>query len=180
MNNNLPALDLNVLPDGYRRRRLSAKQALLSLVMVAAIILAFLVYQAACDTMDKTADLRDELAPLTQEAELRKLETDRQYGMTKTINEYQTISERRGILTEDLKAIQSTAEEAGIEITSLSHGEESVTIFCHASGHSTFNEYRQAFEHYCEALVQTGRFYSAWYPPLNFPPIASVNIVIER
>ncbi|MFC1926087.1 hypothetical protein ACFLW2_05270 [Chloroflexota bacterium] len=180
MSSNISRLDLNVLPDGYRRRRLPIKKVLLFLGISAAILLAFLVYQLTRDAMNKTGVLQDEASRLTQQAELRRIDTDKITGMTNTLREYDTISGMRGIFTEDIEAINITAEECGIQIITIAQEEEATTIFCQAPGHSTFDSYRQNFEEYCDTLVETDRFSSAYYPPLNFPPIASVSIALER
>lgn len=180
MSSNIPTLNVNVLPDGYRRHRLSAKRVLFVIGIATAVILVYLVYQATFDVMNKANVLQEEVNTLSQEANLRMKVIQQRTEIMNTIGDYNIISEMRGIITEDIAAINTTAEEAGITVTSISYKKEEISISCQATSHSNYNSYSQSFEQYCNALIDTGRFSDATYPSLDFPPTESVSITLSN
>ncbi len=172
-------VDANVLPGKYRRRWLTPRQILFIVALVAVIALAFPLYLTVSATMGKTSDLQGELDVLKQQAQVRKIVLDRRAQMLRFALEYESIRQKRGVLTEELKAITSAAEGLSIQIASVAQQSNSVTISCRIVGSPSPTTYYEVLNDYCEALEQTGRFASARYPISIWPPPAAVTIEAE-
>ncbi len=156
-------LDLNVLPEAYRRGRISKRQVFCLLLAVASITIVVILYQAATGAMARTSELQDERDYLQQRVTQKGT-------MISTVEEYHTITGKRGFLTDDVAAIQAAAMQAGIQVTYIQHTGSKVTATCQVP-YILFPEFRLALEEFSTALVQTGRFSAATYPGLSaFPP----------
>lgn len=179
MSNPLSRIDVNVLPDSYRKRRLQRKQILFLLALVILVALTVPLYQLVSNAMDETAAMERQLDTLDQQVEQRKTKVAERAEKIELINEYETINQKRDILSEDVKAIKSAADEVGIDITLISHGGDNATVSC-KGGDLSWDEFRQALDQYCEELIATGRFSSAKRSALSWPLAASITIEIER
>lgn len=181
MSSPAPKFDVNILPDGYRGRRITPRHYLLILALAIIVGLMVPVYQAVSGVIDEVSDLKSERAALLERAELRKVDADEKAGMVSLTKEYQIISDKRGLIVEDLQAITRSAEGLRIEIMSVLHsGEgETISVDCAVPGEPSYEEYEKALEDFTEALTNTERFASAVYPSLGIPLPGSVTIDIE-
>ena len=181
MNNPRPIVDVNLLPDSRQGRRPRGRKMLLILALVVAFALMPVLYHAVSSSMGKNSDLRSQLEMLDQDVAIRQATVDRQAGMVSLTKGYEIISGKRGVITEHLTAICGAAEEAGIDISSIWHAGKggSVLVSCQATGHSRYDEMRNAFESFCEALEQTGQFLSIIPPKLDYPAISIVQVEIQ-
>lgn len=175
--NYLP-LSINLVPETHRRK-LTVKQLYPYFAVVFAIVLLLPLYQVATGAMDKTNNLRDQLAFLNQRRELRQIEVGNRNQMTATVREYDTIIEKRGRVMKDLQVINGEAKRLGIQVTSVTHEGGKVTIVCDASEYSDYAAYHEAFDGYIAALIETGRFSSVEPLDTDLPPPLSVPITAK-
>ena len=164
MSNHQPKLDLNVLPESYRRRWLSIRQLAILVAMIVAILLTFFFFWATSKAMDKTADLKGELAQLNQQIELRKVKLNERNDMLKAVTEYQIMDDKQGIIAEDVEAIYSAAEGMSFQVASVSHKGGKVVVSCEANVGSPPEDYSElikTFDNYCKVLKQREGFSSA-------------------
>lgn len=181
MSSPAPKFDVNILPDGYRGRRLTPRHVLLILALVIIVALMVPVYQAVSGVIDEISVLKSERAALLDRAELRKEEANEKAEKVSLTKEYQIISDKRGVVVEDLEAITRSADGLLINIMSVLHsGEgETISVDCEVPGEPSYEEYGKALDDFSGALLQTGRFASAEYDPLPSQLPASVTIDIE-
>jgi len=167
-----PPLDINLLPSIYRPWKPSAKQIYLFCTLIAAIALLFPLNQITADTMGKTADLETKYTLLSNELELRKVEIANREPLQKAIAEYHTIVNMGGIFTEDLGVIKSEADKLGVQLPSIAHEGNSITITCQADSYITFRKYLTALE-------ESGRFSTPIPPPEGYPYTKEGTIDVE-
>jgi len=154
--------DINLLPEVYKPWKPSARQIQVSCAVIVAMLLLFPVYQMTADTMDKTAVLEARYTAINNELQQRQAEIKSREPLQKAIAEYRTIVDMGGGYTEDVRVINSQAEELGIEVQSITHEGSSITITCEADSYTTFREYRTALE-------ESGRFFTPIPPPEGYP-----------
>jgi len=176
-----PRFDVNILPDSYRGPRLKPRHLLLILALLIIVALMVPVYGAVSGVIDEVSDLKIERQALNDQAKLRDDKVKERAKMVSLNTEYQIISDKRGVITDDLQAITSSADGLPIEITSVSHSGEGniISVNCVVPGEDSYPEYKKALEDFTEALTNTGRFASAEYDTLPWPPPASVTVDVE-
>ncbi|GAG30591.1 unnamed protein product, partial [marine sediment metagenome] len=140
--------DINLLPDVYQPWKPSAKQLYAAGLIVAAIALLFPLYQVTTAAIDDTASLKREQAALNSELQQRQLELKRRAPLQEAIKEYESIIDMGGNFTGDLAVIYGEAKDLGIEVTSVAHEGESITITCQAKDEDpvTFDNFVKALE----------------------------------
>ena len=77
-----------------------------------------------------------------------------------------------GGFTEDLKVINSLAEELGIEVGSITHAGSSITFTGQADSYTAFREF-------VTALEESGRFSTPVTPPEGYPYVKDGTIKLE-
>ena len=164
--------DINLLPGAYKPWRPSARQMYFACFIIAAIALLFPLYQATSGAMDKTAILKSRYAILNNELQLIQLEIKNREPLQQAIREYNTIVNMGGGFTEDLRVINSEAGRLGVEVQSVAHGAESITVSCQTGSYITFREY-------ITALEESGRFSTPVPPPEGYPYITGGTIELE-
>ena len=176
-----PRFDVNILPDSYRGPRLKPRHLLLILALLIIVALMVPVRQAVSGAMDEVSDLKIVRSQLSQQAESNRGVIEERVGMVSLNTEYQIIRDKRGVITEDLQAITSSADGLPIEITSVSHSGEGniISVDCVVPGELGYTEYKATLKEFTEALTNTGRFASAEYDTLPSPPPASVTVDIQ-
>jgi len=168
------SLNLDILPARYRRKRISFKQIVVTLSAVVGILLLVLFYQIIYDTVDHTSELQARTEILNEGMQLRELAMVSQVNMTTAISGYEAIAAEREILYQDVMVIQDAADEVGITVKAIMHEGDNVTITCPSDGYASYSEYRNAFDGYYQALVQTGQFSSVERPATNWTPSSSL------
>jgi len=164
--------DINLLPEIYKPWKPSARQIYFALGIVAALALTFYLYQATADARATTANLEERYTILNNELQRRQLEIKRRVPLQTAIKEYRTILAMDGNFTEDLRVINSQAEEVGVQVQSIKHEGESIAIDCQADSYILFREYLAALE-------ASGRFSSPIPPPEGYPFTTSGAIKLE-
>ncbi|MFC1999924.1 hypothetical protein ACFLXE_04100 [Chloroflexota bacterium] len=151
------------------------------LTLVLAIALTLALYQAICDSVSKNSDLQSQLAILNEQAATRQSTIQRRAELIGLTKEYQIINGQRGVFTENLEVIFSAIGEYAIKISSISYDTKdgSMLLTCEAVGYSAYEEMRNAFESFRQALSVTGRFFSVSHPPLDYPASGCVEFQIE-
>ncbi len=165
-------LDINLLPQAYRPWKPSAKQIYLFGALIAIIAMLLPLYQITTDTMGKTTTLETKHTTLSNELERRKVEIANREPLQKAIVEYRTIVDMGGGFTEDLGVIQDEADKLGVQVKSIAHEGESITIACQADSYLTFRKYLTALE-------ESGRFSSPIPPPEGYPYTKEGPIKVE-
>ncbi len=164
--------DINLLPKIYQPWKPSARQIYFACFVIAVIALLFPLYQITAGAMTKTADLEAKYATLNNELQRRQLEIKNRAPMQKAIEEYRTIVNKGGGFTEDLRVINSQAEGLGIQVQSVVHDGETITVTCQAESHTSFRNYLAALE-------KSGRFSTPIPPPEGYPYTTSGIIELE-
>jgi len=164
--------DINLLPETYKPWRPSARQVYFACGVIAAIVLLFPLYQMTSGAMDKTADLQARYTMLSNELQLKQLEINSREPLKKTIGEYNTIVDMGGGFTEDLRVINSEADRLGVQVESVAHGGESITLTCEAGDYTIFRDY-------VTALEESGRFATVTPPSEKFSYITGGTIELE-
>ncbi len=152
--------DINLLPETYKAWKPSAKQIYFACAVIAAIALLFPLYQVTSGAMDKTADLQARYNILNNELLRRQLEIKNREPLQKAIGEYNTIMNMGGGFTEDLRVIKSEADQLGVQVESVAHEGESITMTC-----QTEPESHIVFREYVTVLRESGRFSTVTPPP---------------
>jgi len=176
-----PRFDVNILPDSYRGPRLKPRHLLLILALLIIVALMVPVRQAVSGVMDEVSDLKIERQALNDQAKLRDVKVKERANMVSLNTEYQIISDKRGVITDDLQAITSSADGLPIEITSVSYygGGKTISVDCAIPVELGYTEYKATLKEFTDALKATGRFASAEYDTLPYPPHASVTVDVE-
>jgi hypothetical protein len=174
-----PRLDINVLPENYRKPWLQRKQILILLVMVILIALTVPLYQLVSTAIDQTAEMEEQSNTLNQQVERIKTTIAQNAEKLDLIDEYETISQKRDVLRMDVEAIKSAAEQFSIEIKSISYKSDKIMVSC-IGGDPDYGEFTQLLGQYREALIETERFSTVTYPTPTYPLSASITIEIER
>ncbi len=164
--------DINLLPEIYRPWKPSARQIQVTCALIVAMLLLFPVYQVTADAMGKTAILERRYTAINSELQRRQAELKSRVPLQKAIDEYRTIVDMGGGFTEDLRVINSLAEELGVEVRSITHEGNSITVNCAADSYITFRQYRTALE-------ESGRFSTPIPPPEGYPYTQSGVLKIE-
>ena len=164
--------DINLLPDTYKPWRPSARQVYLAGAIIAAILLLFPLYQLNSGAMGKTANLQAENTNLNNRLQLIQIEIRSRVPLNQAISEYQTIVDMGGGFTEDLRVINSEAERLGVQVDSIAHQGQSITITCEADDYITFRDY-------VTALKESGRFATVTPPSEQFPYNTGGPIILE-
>lgn len=166
--------DINLLPDTYKPWRPSARQVYFAAAIIAAIALLFPLYQMTSGAMGKTADLQAEYTSLNNRLQLIQLEIRSREPLKQAISEYQTIVFMGGGFTEDLRVINSEAERLGVQVDSIAHDGESITVNC-----QTEPENHIVFEEYVASLEESGRFATVTPPSARFDWPTGGPIMLE-
>ena len=165
--------DINLLPEVYQPWKPSARQIKIFCAVIVALALLFPLYQVTSDAMDKTAVLEARYTAINNELERRQAEIKSREPLQKAIAEYRTIVDMGGDgFTEDVRVINSKAEELGIAVGSISHGGSRITVACQADNYTAFREYKTALE-------ESGRFLTPIVPPEGYPYVKGGTIDLE-
>ena len=143
--------DINLLPETYKPWKPSAKQIYFAGAVIAAIALLFPLYQLTSGAMDKTADMRAKYNVLNNELQLKQLEIISREPLKQAIGEYNTIVNMGGGFIEDLEVINGEAARLGVQVESIAHAGDKITMNCEAGDYTIFREY-------VAALRESGRF----------------------
>ncbi len=165
-------VDINLLPESYRPWRPSSGQVYTFLLVAAAFALLFPVFQVAAEAMDKTSALEAKYNALNTALEKKKLEIKRREPIQKAINEYKSLVNTETNFTADLETIRGEAAELGVQVGSITHEGERVTVVCQADDYVTFREYLAALE-------ESGRFATPIPPPEGYPYTKGGTIKLE-
>jgi len=166
--------DINLLPETYEAWKPSARQVYFAGAVIAAIVLLFPLYQMTSGAMDKTADLQASYNILNTELQRRQLELKNREPLQKAIGEYNTIVNMGGGFTEDLRVIKTEADRLGVQVESIAHGGESITMTC-----QTEPESHIVFRDYITALRESGRFATVTPPLEQFAYVTGGPIKLE-
>ncbi len=175
--------NLNILPEGYRPRRLSTKQAVLVPSVVAGLAFLFPLYQVTNSSVSDVSRAQSELETINQQIQVRQLENKKAREVEDAmilarqrteglIGQLQAMSAERVDIHDDLRAVAVEALPPGAIITSASVQGDKVTL----SG--TADSYETAFK-YAYALRQIGRFATVWVSSMTeSTESVSFNIVV--
>ncbi len=164
--------DINLLPETYKPWRPSARQVYLAGAVIVAILLLFPLYQMTSGAMSKTSDLQAEYTSLNNELQLIQLEIRNREPLKQAISDYNTIVNMGGGFTEDLGVINSEAKELGVQVESIAHQGNSITLTCEAGEYTIFRDY-------VTALEESGRFATVTPPSEKFSYVTGGTIVLE-
>ena len=165
--NSIP--DMNLLPEGYMPWKPSSRQIQALCAIVVGIALLFPLYQITSLAMDKTAELKTRYDILNVKLQAMQAEIKSREPLQKAIQEYQTILDMGGAFTGNLEVIRSRAAELGIEVDSITHTSDAISINCAANSYTAFRDY-------VAALEVSGRFASPIPPPEGYPYIKKGTI----
>ncbi len=161
--------DINLLPAEYKPWRPSARQIYATLAVVAVIALLFPLYQITTAAMDKTSKLEAEFGSLNSLLELRKAELAKREPLQKAISSYEALVDVKENATGDLAFIISQAESLDVEILTIVHQVNSLSVNCQTNSYITFRDF-------VTALENSGLFTTPITPPEGYPYIKSGTI----
>ena len=164
--------DINLLPEVYQPWKPSTRQIQIFCVVIAALGLLFPLYQVTSEAMSKTAVLEARYTAINNELQRRQAVIKSYEPLQKAINEYHTIVDMGGGFTEDVRVINSNAEELGIEVESINHEGSRITVACQADNYTAFREYKTALE-------ESGRFSSVSRPLEQYGYVKGGTIKLE-
>ena len=166
--------DINLLPETYKPWKPSARQVYFACFVIAAIALLFPLYQLTSGAMGKTADLQARCNILDNEMQLKQIEIASREPLKKAIGEYNTIVNMGGGFTEDLGVIKSEAELLGVQVDTIAHTGNNITLTCQTEPESYI-----VFRKYVAALRESGRFSTVTPPSEKFSYITGGPIDLE-
>jgi len=165
--------DINLLPEVYQPWKPSARQIKIFCAVIVALALLFPLYQVTSEAMDKTAVLEARYTAINNELQRRQAEIKSREPLQKAIAEYHTIVDMGGGgFPEDVRVINSKAEELGIEVKSINHEGGRITVACQADNYTAFREYKTVLE-------ESGRFLTPIVPPEGYPYVKGGSIKLE-
>ncbi|MBI4181046.1 MAG: pilus assembly protein PilM [Chloroflexi bacterium] len=154
--------DINLLPEIYKPWKPSPRQIYIFGLIIAVIGLLVPLYQITAVAMGNTANLRAKYDIINSEMQQRQAEIRNREPLQKAINDYNTIVNMGGGLSDDLSVIQNQANKLVVEVKQISHQGNSITVTCEAPDYVTFRKYLAALE-------ESGRFSSPIPPPEGYP-----------
>ncbi len=166
--------NMNLLPEAYRPWKPSARQIYFTCAIIALIALLFPLYQITTGAMDKTAFLQTRYNIINSELQQRKVEIGNREPLKKAVNEYNQIVSMGSGFSQDLTVINSQAEELGVEVLSINHAGNSITVDCQTEPESYIT-----FRDYITALEESGQFTTPIPPPEGFPYTTGGTIELE-
>jgi len=164
--------DINLLPQTYRPWRPSVRQVQAFCAIIVAVILLFPLYQVTSGAMAETANLEARYTIINTELQRRQIEITNREPLQKAVNEYRTIINMGSGFAEDVRVINSEAEQLAIEVKSIDHEGEQIKVTCEADSYTAFRDY-------ITALEESGRFATPIPPPERFPYTTGGTIVVE-
>ena len=120
--------DINFLPAVYHAWKPSVRQLYSLAALIVAVGLLFQLYQVTDDALAKTATLQARYGILNTELQKRQLELKNRAPLQQAVKEYRTISHMDGNFAEYLKVIDSEAAEHGVQLQSVTHRGDTITI----------------------------------------------------
>jgi len=165
-------LDVNLLPQAYRPWRPTAKQIYSVGILISALALIFPLFQVADETMSKTNVLQQRHDILDNQLLLKRMEIQRREPLQKAIGEYNSIVTRDGSFSADIGVIMNEGEKLGVDVSSIAHEKNSITISCTAEDYLSFRAYLMALE-------GSGRFTTPIPPPEGYPYTKSGAIKLQ-
>jgi len=154
--------DINLLPQAYRPWKPSARQIQFFCAIIVAIGLMFPLYRITSQAMSETAALQTRYNVINSKLQQKQLEIKKREPLERAIAEYNSIVDMGGGFTEDLDVIITLANEFNIEVRSITHGGNSITITCQSDNYTSFRNY-------LAALAESGRFSTPIAEPERFP-----------
>lgn len=162
-------LDINLLPAIYKPWRPSARQIYVTCLIIAFVALLFPMFQLASGAMNETAALEANHGLLNNRMTEKQLELKRREPIQKAVNEYDALLELGGGFTRELEVIDSEAKRLGVEVQTIAHGGDRITVICQAGDFITFDSY-------LTALRESGLFSIPIPPPEGYPYITGGTI----
>ncbi|MFC1992310.1 pilus assembly protein PilM [Chloroflexota bacterium] len=165
-------VDINFLPEVYLPWKPSVRQMYSALGVVGVVILAFFLYQATTGARAETRDMEERYNILNTELQRRQIEIKSRVPLQEALKEYRMILAMGGDFIEDLSTIRNAAEEIGVQVQSIEHVGDIITLNCQADSYVIFREFLTALE-------ESGKFSSPVPPPEGFPFTKSGTIKLE-
>ncbi|MFC1939670.1 type IV pilus biogenesis protein PilM [Chloroflexota bacterium] len=166
-----PLPDFNLLPQAYQPWKLTPRQVCFACAVVAALALLIPIIQVNSDARAETNTLKARYNIINTELQKRQAILAQREPLQKAINYYQTIVDKGGGFTENLMVINSEAEKLGIEVKSINHEGNLITVSCQADSYLDFRDY-------VAALKESGRFSSVSSPPERYSYVQSGTITL--
>ena len=149
------------------------RQLFYVVVIVAAVLLLFQLYQVTGDALADSGVLQARYNILNTKLQKRQFEIKNRAPLQQAIKEYHIISNPGGNFTEDLKVINSEATEHGVQLQSITHGGDTITINWQVDSYDTI-------ESYLATLEESGRFaVPIPRPETGYPFITSGTTTLE-
>ena len=122
-------LDINVLPQSYRRRRLTGKQLMVTGALVVAVGLAVLLYLFVSSAISRTASLESELDALTLQLQTKQAWLTRETQLKASAGAYQSVTEDQGKFVAELQKVTGKADAiSGLDLDSVSLGGDDINL----------------------------------------------------
>lgn len=121
-------LDLNILPDTYRRRLLSRRQALLLTAMALATTLALIAYLAAGSAVAETSRLSDEGRLLDLQIQAIQARQQKLVQLKADIARYGAIPRQRGTISWAAQTATAQAVADDVRLTHISINRERIIL----------------------------------------------------
>ena len=154
-------LNLNLLPDVYRPKKVSLKKLGFAAVAITAVALLFPLYQATANATSTTRSLSNDLAQATFQSQLNNAIqnniTATSLLASKVEQEYQNITGKRGAKTENLEFITTAALIPGITVNATSFtADGSITLSGTALTYTMASDYFTALgTRYSTVLIKS-------------------------
>ncbi len=156
------SFDVNLLPEAYRPWHPTTKQVYSTVVLVLAVALIFPLVQVTTEEMSKTRNLEIKDTTLKNQLTLKMAEMQNREPLQKAISEYNNLVKREGSFSEDVRVILAEAGRIGVDISTIAHNGEDISIVCQAEDYIDFRLYMNA-------LADSGRFATPIPPPEGYP-----------
>lgn len=174
-------LNLDILPQRYRGRHFSFSHLLFLLCVIAGATVLAVLYIVATDAMYHTSILREQADILDTRMQIKTMLLNEQAKMAAVVDDFDAINNRRDAVYQDVVAVENAAGQIGIDIEYIRCEGNTIIVNCSSKQYETYDDYRDTFESYYQALSETGRFVSVKRPPTDWSPsTASVRIEISH
>ncbi len=140
-------VDINLLPERYRRPRVSRKQILITGAILIATAVALPLYLLVNDVMATNSTSESALEALNQRFQLRRNALSTVDQLEKKTVAYQNVITEQGTFTAELDVVfASAAATGGIVLSSVSLEGEGISIVGTATDANTALAYRAALQ----------------------------------
>lgn len=162
-------LDINVLPQSYRRRRLTRRQLFIIGALLTAVALLFPMYLLISNVMSQNAQLELDLRGLTQQVQAKREKLAQATQLQTTAQGYNSLTANQGKFSAELEKVTGDAMVDGITLDAISLLGGEINIGGTAGTDDAHRNYRDALkQQFGTASVEITSISQEFSPPRTF------------